>query len=77
MARRADPGEDAAVIKEIRRKVGAEVELRVDANRKWTYEEAIKFGSLVKDCGLQYIEVYLLGPWGWGSYNSYSVSYHG
>ncbi|XP_048503546.1 protein PHYLLO, chloroplastic isoform X4 [Beta vulgaris subsp. vulgaris] len=56
VARRADPGEDAAVIKEIRRKVGAEVELRVDANRKWTYEEAIKFGSLVKDCGLQYIE---------------------
>ncbi|XP_056697055.1 protein PHYLLO, chloroplastic isoform X3 [Spinacia oleracea] len=57
VARRNDPREDAAVIKEIRRKIGAEIELRVDANRRWTYEKAIVFGSLVKDCGLQYIEV--------------------
>uniref|UniRef100_A0A803L7K1 Mandelate racemase/muconate lactonizing enzyme C-terminal domain-containing protein n=1 Tax=Chenopodium quinoa TaxID=63459 RepID=A0A803L7K1_CHEQI len=56
VGRRDDPREDGAVIKEIRRKIGAEVELRVDANRKWTYEEAIIFGSLVKDCDLQYIE---------------------
>lgn len=56
VARRDDPREDAAVIKEIRRKVGAEVELRVDANRRWTFERAVEFGSLVKDCGLQYIE---------------------
>ena len=59
MARRDDPKDDAAVIKEIRRRVGIEVELRVDANRKWTYEKAIEFGSLVRDCGLQYIEVCL------------------
>uniref|UniRef100_A0A803KVH6 Mandelate racemase/muconate lactonizing enzyme C-terminal domain-containing protein n=1 Tax=Chenopodium quinoa TaxID=63459 RepID=A0A803KVH6_CHEQI len=57
VGRRDDPREDGAVIKEIRRKIGAEIELRVDANRKWTYEKAIIFGSLVKDCGLQYIEV--------------------
>ncbi|CAO2820404.1 unnamed protein product [Amaranthus hypochondriacus] len=56
VARRNDPKDDAAVIKEIRKRVGTEVELRVDANRKWTYEKAIEFGSLVKDCGLQYIE---------------------
>ncbi|KAL2905213.1 Protein PHYLLO chloroplastic [Bienertia sinuspersici] len=56
VARRDDPVEDAAVIKEIRKRVGAKVELRVDANRRWTYEKAIKFGSLVKDCGLEYIE---------------------
>lgn len=28
----------------------------MDANRKWSYEEAIQFSSLVKDCDLQYIE---------------------
>ncbi|KAL9246308.1 hypothetical protein vseg_019859 [Gypsophila vaccaria] len=56
VGRRDDPREDAQVVQEIRNKIGAEVELRVDANRKWTYEKAIEFGSLVKDCGLQYIE---------------------
>lgn len=56
VARRDDPMEDAAVIKEIRRRVGTRIELRVDANRKWTYDAAIEFGFLVKDCGLEYIE---------------------
>ncbi|KAK9676085.1 hypothetical protein RND81_11G052600 [Saponaria officinalis] len=56
VGRRDDPREDAEVVQEIRNKIGADVELRVDANRKWTYEKAIEFGSLVKDCGLQYIE---------------------
>jgi len=57
VARRDDPRADAAVIKEIRRRVGTRIELRVDANRKWTYDAAIEFGFLVKDCGLEYIEV--------------------
>ncbi|XWS64136.1 hypothetical protein CRYUN_Cryun06bG0160800 [Craigia yunnanensis] len=56
VARRADPVEDAAVIQEVRKKVGCHIELRVDANRNWTYEQAIQFGFLVKDCNLQYIE---------------------
>ncbi|XP_039036473.1 protein PHYLLO, chloroplastic-like [Hibiscus syriacus] len=56
VARRADPVEDAAVIQEVRKKVGCHIELRVDANRSWTYEQAIKFGFLVKDSNLQYIE---------------------
>ncbi|KAB5538297.1 hypothetical protein DKX38_015830 [Salix brachista] len=56
VARRADPIQDAAVICKVRNEVGPRVELRVDANRKWTYEEAIQFGFLVKDCDLQYIE---------------------
>ncbi|XP_022776671.1 protein PHYLLO, chloroplastic isoform X13 [Durio zibethinus] len=56
VARRADPVEDAAVIQEVRKKVGCCIELRVDANRNWTYEQAIQFGFLVKDCDLQYIE---------------------
>ncbi|KAJ0038657.1 hypothetical protein Pint_23420 [Pistacia integerrima] len=56
VARRADPFQDAAVIQEVRKKVGPQIELRVDANRKWSYEEALEFGSLVKNCDLQYIE---------------------
>lgn len=57
VARRADPTEDADVLKEVRKIVGSQIELRADANRKWIYEDAIRFGSSVKNCGLQYIEV--------------------
>lgn len=56
VARRADPIQDATVICKVRKEVGPCIELRADANRKWTYEEAIQFGFLVKDCDLQYIE---------------------
>lgn len=49
---------DAEIIQEVRKKVGQHIELRVDANRNWTFQEAIQFGSLVRDCNLQYIEVY-------------------
>ena len=57
VARRANVIEDIAVIQEVRRKVGDQVELRVDANRNWTYDEAIQFANSVKNCRLQYIEV--------------------
>ncbi|PIN25904.1 Isochorismate synthase [Handroanthus impetiginosus] len=53
---RANLDEDIAVIQEVRRKVGPYIVLRADANRKWTYDEAVKFASSVKDCNLQYIE---------------------
>ncbi|KAL3654341.1 hypothetical protein CASFOL_004022 [Castilleja foliolosa] len=56
VARRANPDEDIATIQEVRRKVGQDIVLRVDANRKWTYDEAVKFARSVKDCCLQYIE---------------------
>ncbi|CAI0431018.1 unnamed protein product [Linum tenue] len=56
VARRENPFKDAAVLQEVRKAVGKQIQLRVDANRKWTFEEAILFGSLVKDCDLQYIE---------------------
>lgn len=56
VARRADPIEDATVIQEIRKMVGLQIELRADANRNWTYEQAIQFGSYVKNCDLKYIE---------------------
>ncbi|XP_071926844.1 protein PHYLLO, chloroplastic-like isoform X2 [Coffea arabica] len=56
VARRSNPIEDAMVIQEVRRKVGNHVEIRVDANRGWTFSEAAEFANLVKNCNLQYIE---------------------
>ncbi|XP_056164428.1 protein PHYLLO, chloroplastic isoform X3 [Syzygium oleosum] len=56
VARQADPIQDAIIIQEVRKKVGYKIQLRADANRKWTYEEAIRFSSSVKNCDLQYIE---------------------
>ncbi|XP_024934015.3 protein PHYLLO, chloroplastic isoform X2 [Ziziphus jujuba] len=56
VARQRSPMHDAEVIQEVRKKVGQHIELRVDANRNWTFQEAIQFGSLVRDCNLQYIE---------------------
>ncbi|XP_015952579.1 protein PHYLLO, chloroplastic isoform X1 [Arachis duranensis] len=56
VARRYNPTQDAMVIKEVRKKVGCQIIIRADANRKWTYEEAMEFSSLVKDCNLQFIE---------------------
>lgn len=56
VARRTNPIEDAAVIQEIRKKVGFRIHLRADANRKWSFDQALLFGSNVKDSALQYIE---------------------
>ncbi|TKY49620.1 PHYLLO protein [Spatholobus suberectus] len=56
VARGGDPIHDAALIQAVRKKVGCQIIIRADANRSWTYEEAMKFSSLVKDCNLQYIE---------------------
>ncbi|CAN8236071.1 unnamed protein product [Cochlearia groenlandica] len=56
VARRLNSIQDAVVLQEVRRVVGDQIELRVDANCRWTFEEAIQFGLLVKSCNLQYIE---------------------
>lgn len=60
MARRAHPIEDAQVIQEIRKKIGFHIQLRVDANKKWSFNDALQFGSNVKECELQYIEVFII-----------------
>lgn len=57
VARRGNPMDSASIIKEVRKKVGSDIDIRADANRNWTYEEAMEFSSFVKDCELQYIEV--------------------
>ncbi|KAG0608149.1 hypothetical protein M758_8G082600 [Ceratodon purpureus] len=56
VGRRDTPEEDAAVIQAVRERVGADVQIRADANRKWSYQQAIEFANLVRDCDLQYLE---------------------
>ncbi|XP_054809027.1 protein PHYLLO, chloroplastic isoform X2 [Prosopis cineraria] len=56
VAQWGDPMHSASIIQEVRKKVGFHIDIRADANRRWTYEEAMEFSSFVKDCGLQYIE---------------------
>ncbi|XP_028761883.1 protein PHYLLO, chloroplastic-like isoform X1 [Neltuma alba] len=56
VARWGDPIHSALIIQEVRKKVGCHIDIRADANRRWTYEEAMEFSSFVKDCELQYIE---------------------
>ncbi|KAF0928968.1 hypothetical protein E2562_011059 [Oryza meyeriana var. granulata] len=45
VGRHENPAEDAAVIQKIRETVGYKINIRADANRKWTYKQAIDFGS--------------------------------
>ncbi|KAL6899311.1 hypothetical protein ACP4OV_005969 [Aristida adscensionis] len=56
VGRRESPSEDAAVLHKIRDVVGYQINIRVDANQKWTYEQAVEFGSKIKGLHLQYIE---------------------
>ncbi|KAF3773187.1 PHYLLO protein [Nymphaea thermarum] len=57
VARRASPSEDAAIIQAIRNRLGYQINIRVDANRMWTFEEAMEFGKCIASDSLQYIEV--------------------
>ncbi|XP_078167049.1 protein PHYLLO, chloroplastic-like isoform X2 [Carex rostrata] len=56
VARRRTPIEDAMVIQKIRETVGYSINIRVDANRRWSYAEAMQFSFAVKEYNLQYVE---------------------
>jgi len=58
VGRRVTPKEDAAVVQAVRRRVGADVQIRADANRKWTFQQALEFAILVRGYDLQYLEVF-------------------
>ena len=62
VGRVADPMDDAAAVLAIRELVGPHVQLRADANRAWTLEQAVVFGTAVQFAGLQYIEEPLKNP---------------
>ncbi|KAJ7550965.1 hypothetical protein O6H91_07G126900 [Diphasiastrum complanatum] len=62
VARRVSPREDAAVLLAIRKKVGNSVVLRADANRGWTFSQAMEFSNALQTCNLQFIEEPLQAP---------------
>ncbi|KAL2645330.1 hypothetical protein R1flu_012917 [Riccia fluitans] len=56
VGRRPSVIEDAVVLKVVRKRVGPQVTLRADANRRWSLQEAILFANAVNSCELQYLE---------------------
>lgn len=57
-----DVAEDADLARKVRDAVGNGVELRLDANRAWDFEEAMEFGRGVADAGIGYVEEPLSEP---------------
>ena len=48
--------EDIRIVKSVRSIIGSNVRLRLDANRSWSLEEAVRFGRAVSPCQIEYIE---------------------
>lgn len=61
---RASVGEDVETAQAIRAAVGPKVELRLDANRAWSLEEATAFAAGVADVRVAYVEEPLRDPAG-------------
>ena len=55
-AGRLDPESDAEIVRDVRRRVGSHVELRVDANRAWTPDQAAAFADRVGVADVAYVE---------------------
>lgn len=56
VGRQSDPEDDARMVVAIRDAVGENVVLRADANRAWTLDQAVRFGTAVAHAGLEYVE---------------------
>jgi O-succinylbenzoate synthase len=54
--------EDVARVLDTRRELGHSVGLRLDANRAWSFDEAVRFAEMVLDCDLEYVEEPLSDP---------------
>jgi O-succinylbenzoate synthase len=61
---RTDVPTDAARVRTLRDVLGDEVDLRLDANRAWTREEAAAFADALGDVPLSYVEEPLRNPAG-------------
>jgi len=55
-----DPEADAEIARDVRRYAGSDVELRVDANRAWTTDQAAAFAERVRPARISYVEEPLL-----------------
>ncbi len=56
--------DEIALVHEVRSKIGAGVELRLDANRAWTMEEAKTFARGIKGAQISFVEEPLQDPTG-------------
>lgn len=56
VARDLSPKQDACIVSEIRTVVGEGIGLRCDANRGWSYDEALSFAAELKGKNIEYIE---------------------
>jgi O-succinylbenzoate synthase len=54
--------EEIDLIKDIQKKIGESSTLRLDANRSWTFEEAVIFAGSFEDESIEYIEEPLKDP---------------
>lgn len=61
---RADPAEEAALVRELSALLGGRVRLRLDANRAWDLEEALDFCRAIGGVPLDYLEEPLASPEG-------------
>lgn len=48
--------EEIDTVRMLRRLFGQDFDIRLDANRSWSFERAIHFGTAVSDCHIAYIE---------------------
>ncbi|ACF14440.1 Mandelate racemase/muconate lactonizing protein [Chloroherpeton thalassium ATCC 35110] len=48
--------EEADTVRMLRRLFGRDVAIRLDANRSWSFDRAIRFGETISDCNVAYIE---------------------
>jgi O-succinylbenzoate synthase len=61
---RAPVEADIEQVRRVRRALGPEVSLRLDANRAWSATQALAFGEGVRGCGVEYLEEPLADPEG-------------
>ncbi len=61
---RASVVAEAETVRAVRAAIGPDVELRLDANRAWTVDEAARFAVGVADAGVAYVEEPLRDPAG-------------
>lgn len=54
--------EDIELVHQVRKAIGPEMELRLDANRAWNIAEGVEFGRAIGECGVSYIEEPLKDP---------------
>jgi O-succinylbenzoate synthase len=54
--------EDVVRVRDVRRELGHSVGLRLDANRAWSFDDAVRFGETILDCEPEYVEEPLSNP---------------